>query len=414
MLRIGYHWIVLLISTIAQMSVSLVTQGIPTLGPFFQNEFHLTRAAMGMCIVLINGGAIFVLALAGKAVDRFGEKRVIAIGGTSVGITAIGLAFANSFFSTLTLIFIIGLWYASATPGGSKAIMNWFPRRQRGMAMGIRQTGIPLGGMFAAAVLPYLAVNHGWRLAILAAGFTAIIGSLVFFVFYKEPPEQAEEKPYQDADFRMTTKLVLTDPNFLSVACLSITLAIGQSSVVFYYILYSTEALLLPLFVGSYLLAVAQLAGVWGRILWGVVSDKFFRGKRRVTLMMVLIVGASTTLLLAFLKSNQHLWIIYIVTFLVGFSLIGWNGMFITFVSELGGYDKAGSTVGIALTASQIGYIFGPPLFGLLVDLSGSYCLAWATLSVLFWSSILLFRFIREPIPKGTKKCNDETIFSGL
>jgi sugar phosphate permease len=387
---------------VAQTTASLVTQGIPTLGPFIQKEFNLTRTLLGIIIALINIGSVFTLAVAGKIVDRFGEKLAIGIGGTLVGLTIMGMVFANTIYSVLVLVFISGLWYASATPGGSKAIMIWFPERQRGMAMGIRQTGIPLGGMLAAVILSPLATWYGWRFALFIAGFVAILGSAIWYIFYKEPAEQNRTRNRRISSIGTPLSQILFNPNFICISLFSIALAISQSASISYLILFSMEVLNLSLATGSYLLALTQMAGVLGRIMWGVLSDRCFHGKRQIILAAILLMSAAATLMLAFLSHNSPFWLIVIVIVLMGFSSIGWNGMFITYVSELGGHENTGSAVGLALTASQIGFIVGPPLFGLLVDISNSYRVGWATLSGLLWASLVLFKFFRDPLPAAS------------
>lgn len=393
----NYRWVILLITTVAQTAASLVTQGIPTLGPFFQKEFNMTRALVGTFVVLMNIGSSFTLAMAGKAVDRFGEKRVISLGGILLGLTVMAMICVNTLFFASILLFVLGFWYATATPGGSKAIMTWFSDRQRGMAMGIRQTGVPLGGMLAAIILPPLATGHGWRFALFIAGIVAILGAVACFFFYKEPPEQTRLKYHNISNSKVSTRQLLSDQSFLSVSILSIVLGASQSILISYLILYSMEVLNLPLATGSYLLVAAQVSGFGGRIIWGIISDNCFHGNRRKILMAISQVGAATIFVLAFLTSNSPLWFCGLLAAFSGFSAIGWNGIFITFVSELGGHDNAGSAVGLALTAAQVGYIFGPPLFGLCVDLTGSYRIAWLLLSGLLWTSLILFKFIKEP-----------------
>ncbi|WP_406016109.1 MFS transporter [Streptomyces sp. NBC_00984] len=68
---------------------------------------------------------------------------------------------------------------------------SWFDASRRGLAMGIRQAGLPLGAALASAVLPLLAVAHGWRSTLVAGGLVALLGAAVFMGCYRRPPAQA-------------------------------------------------------------------------------------------------------------------------------------------------------------------------------------------------------------------------------
>lgn len=83
------------------------------------------------------------------------------------------------------------------------------------------------------------------------------------------------------------------------------------------------------------------------------------------------------------LSQSTPLWIIGLMTWVFGFTGVGWNGVFVTMLSEIAGKDQAGTAVGIGLTLLQIGVLTITPTFGFIVDLSGSYDVSWIGLSLL-------------------------------
>jgi MFS family permease len=401
----NYRWVVLLVATVTQTTTSLVTQGVPTLAPFFQEEFFLSRSLVGMVAVSLNIGALLTLAIAGRAVDRFGERWVIGVGGTFIGLMSMGMIFINSFYLLLIIILILGLGISTSTPAGSKSVMTWFPENQRGMAMGIRQTGIPLGGVVAALVLPPVAIGYGWRLALHVAGVFTILGAIIYCIFYKESLARSEERSEKKVSkaLPLSPRLLLANHSFLSVSILSVILVVSQFSIVTYLILFLVETLNYPLILASSLLAAAQLTGVFGRIIWGMISDKFFQGSRKKVLMLITMVSGGMSFSMSLITFNSPVWLVGLVIALIGFSAIGWNGLFITLISELVDQEHAGTAVGLAMTITQVGIILGPPLFGLVVDLTSSYRLAWLGLSGLLWLSLVLFKYIQEPIKERVK-----------
>ena len=89
-------------------------------------------------------------------------------------------------------------------------------------------------------------------------------------------------------------------------------------------------------------------------------------------------------------------WAIYPVLFLLGLGGIGFGGIFLTLVSELGGRHGVGKAVGLAGTVAISGAILGPVAFGHLVDISGSYEWAWLSLAFVAALCVLLLLFVRE------------------
>src|SRR5262249_19096285 len=70
-------------------------------------------------------------------------------------------------------LILTGVFVSAATPAGGKFVLRAFPRTNRALALGVRQTGTPLGGLIAAAALPVIASQWGWRTALIAGGVVA-------------------------------------------------------------------------------------------------------------------------------------------------------------------------------------------------------------------------------------------------
>ena len=400
---INHRWVILFLATLTQTTTAIVAQGVPTLGLFFQNEFQLSRSLVGMVVVSLNIGALFTLTLAGKAVDRFGERKVVLLGGVLIGLLGMGMVFANYIYFLVLIIFLMGFGFATATPGGSKAIRAWFPQEQRGLAMGIRQMGIPLGGTVAALLLPPIAVSFGWRVAMLTAGVFSVGGASLFFLFYKEQLTKNGNGREQEIKNSLPARHLLSNTSFLATSLLSLVLVVSQFSVVTYMILFLTEKLSYSLALSGSLLAAAQFSGAIGRIVLGLASDKYFNGSRKKTLIIITLINATICLLLAFMTGSLPYWLVAMAIIILGFASIGWNGLFVTLVTELVDETQSATAVGLAMTFTQVGIIIGPPLFGLVIDVTDSYSVAWLLLSGMLWASIILFKFIKEPVIKKIK-----------
>ena len=101
-------------------------------------------------------------------------------------------------------------------------------------------------------------------------------------------------------------------------------------------------------------------------------------------------------LIFAFLPQGSPSWLIIPLCLFLGFVAIGWGGLFLTLVGELAGKEHTGMVVGITGPVSLMGNIVGPPLFGHIIDITGSYQIAWQFLAIMAAIAAILLIFVRE------------------
>jgi MFS family permease len=201
---------------------------------------------------------VLCVATAGWAVDAYGEKAVQVVGSLSVGLAAALFALVPFGALALAPLVLAGMGAAAPTPGGSAAVMGWFPPGLRGLAMGIRQTGIPLGGALAAALAPRVADALGWRVAVVAGAACCVLTGLACWLTYREPSGRrpAGRRSPQGLPLRA---LVTRDVALVSVA--GGLLPFAQFALVTYLALYLSQEHGVPLTTGTGLLVAAQLSG---------------------------------------------------------------------------------------------------------------------------------------------------------
>lgn len=390
------RWLALGAALLVQICISTVVLGLPALVPFIQADLGLSHGQVGAFASAINLGTMLTLPLAGLAVDRFGERAVLVAGGIAVGFLAMSVGIPRGFWLPLLLLVLVGVGAATPTPAGSKAIMGWFPLRQRAMAMGIRQTGIPVGGALAALMLPPLAIVWGWRSSLLLAGILAIGAALVVRVAYRaaEGPEPAPGAPPERA---AGARGGLMNRSILFVSLSGAVLGLAQFCLLTYLVLYLRDRWGVPVAVGEMLLLLSNLGGGAGRIGWGIVSDRWFHGSRKHALLLVTLLAAAMSFTLSALPPGSPLVLVAVAAFLFGGTGLGWNGLYVTLVSELSEPGRHGATLGNSMLITYLGIVGAPPLFGLLIDRTHSYQLAWLLLAAVLVFSGLLLLPVREP-----------------
>jgi MFS family permease len=390
------HWYLLLLAVVAQITVSMVTQGVPTLAPFLQTDLDLTRGEVGLFNSALMGGSFVALFLAGWLVDLHGERAALVWGNALVGLSCLVLLGTEGFRTALAVAFLAGIGAAFSTPAGSRTVMRWFPPASRGTAMGLRQTGIPIGGALAAAILPLVALATDWRWAIAATGLANLAAAWWCHRDYPAPAarERAAARALPAYRFR---DLLTRDILLMGLA--GGLLPLGQFALVTYLALFLKEVHAIPVTVSALLLVAAQIAGACGRVSWGAVSDHLFARRRRPALLAAALLSALGSAGLGALPTATPLWVIAVLVPAYAFNAIGWHGCWISLVAEIAGPEKQGRTIGVAMTVMYAGIILLPPLFGYYVDFTHQWRGAWLLLGAGLLAGTALVWAVREPAP---------------
>ncbi len=148
--------------------------------------------------------------------------------------------------------------------------------------------------------------------------------------------------------------------------------------------------------VAAGLLAFCQFAGALGKPLSGLVSDRLLHRRRVPALLAMGALAGLSCVALALVQPGQT-WLLWVVLFALGFGAVGWGGLMGTLAGETGGRDAAGAAAGVSAAFFNVGIFFGPPLFGLIVDQTGSYAPAWWSLAASAAVALVLLLFVREP-----------------
>ena len=145
------------------------------LAPQLRGEYGLSLGEVGAVLSAAWLGAFLTLLPWGLAADRYGDRLVLSLGLLAAGVCLVAAAFAPSFGVLLALLTLSGATGASVNSASGRAVMLWFAPNERGLALGIRQTAIPGGGLIAALALPALASTGGSKGAFpFLAGFSSL------------------------------------------------------------------------------------------------------------------------------------------------------------------------------------------------------------------------------------------------
>jgi len=380
----------------SQIFVSLGGLSIPPLIPFFQPKLGLTYTQVGSIMTFLYIGAMIMSLPAGWLTDTLGIKKMIFLSQVIMGVFVILFSAIGNYLMAILLAFLMGLGYGMVNPPTTKGIMLLVKKGNRGFLMSLKQTGVPIGGAIAAGLLPPLAILFSWRFSFILAGILVILGGFLSYILYHQDREKSfsfnsNPEETSKSDWRKIFKN--KDIIFLSVA--SAFCSMVQIALVTYLILYLRDVKKFDLILASSFLALVNIGGILGRIFWGAVSDRLFKGSRKIVLKLLVSLIFLISLILG-LNIDLPLVILFFVIFIFGLSAIGWNGVYHAFIVELSGKELAGKAIGISLAIVFIGNLSGPIIFGKIIDISGSYNMAWYFLSATMVGAFFLLNRIRE------------------
>lgn len=396
-LALRYRWAILTVAFLAHVVGAAGQFSIQALAPVYQPDLGLTRSQVGLFVAAFYLGMAGISLPAGWLIDLLGGRRILIAAHLVVGLACLLAARLASFQQGLAIFLLEGVAYSFINPVTTVGILRWHPVWERATAMGFKQTGVPVGGVIAATLAVPLALAYSWRTAFAAVGMGNLVLGVLFGLLWGDPPRQGSGVPVRQGVSLRGVRAVLRDRALLALSVAIALYLIGQMSILTYIALYLKEALGYSVLLASASIAAAQIGGSVGRIGWGVVSDRLFGGRRRIVLITIGTASALSAVLLALLpRSSPHL-LVYLIAGLAGVCMVGYQGVYYTYVGELVRPELAGVAIGFSLSITAVAVLVGPPLFGWVVDRTGSYPLAWALLAGTLATGVLLLSRVDEP-----------------
>jgi MFS transporter, ACS family, hexuronate transporter len=376
------RWRLLAILTTSYGAGAFGMLGISPLSPSLVEGLGLTRFQVAFIVPSIYLAGLLFSLPGGRLADRLGVRPAF-LGGLALGAAGLlAAALAPGFLAFLACLFVAGAGWSVVNPTLGKAIMDVFPVRERGIAMGVKQMGLTIGGVISALALPAIAAALGWRYAM---GTCALVVALPVALGW-----------YPLGAFRAGSRTVSPDhlagtgsswwwarrPALVIFFATGFVLGMVQAAVLSYLPLFTIQALGFDKIGAGMLVAASQAGGAVSRLALGAASDRWFTGRRSLWITGTGAVGAAIFGLYAVWPATAPL-TAGLLAFATGVGAYGWVGIFFVISAEAGGPREAGLLSGVAFAAIVLGLLVGPPVFGLLLEAANSYTAAWAVFAAL-------------------------------
>ncbi len=372
-------------------------------------EFGWSRTTISVVFSVARLESGLIGPVEGWAVDRFGPRRLIAVGIPLMGVGYMAMSRVDgllAFFFVYVFMIALGNSLGMSTPI-TASVANWF-NRKRGLAFGIMWSGVGIGGLFVPA-LGWLVETYGWRPAALMVGiFIAVLGVPVAMVMRHRPepygyypdgivPEEVRAAgvsrrpvlPDLSNDFTAREALQTSSFWYLTLSIMARSLVSGGIGLH-----------LVPFFVdlGASSVTAAALAGsvglmsIPGRFGLSALGD--FVNKRYVMVASLALMSVS----IVFMARAQN--VTAVIPILVAFSA-SQGGISVipqSLIADYFGRRSYATIQGFRSTIQMLGIIVGPIISGYVFDTTGSYTIAFLAFSGAALVSMVLVFMARPPV----------------
>jgi MFS family permease len=319
----------------------------------------------------------------GLLAGRFGERLVRGTGLGACGIVTAAAGYADSFQSLILLVGVVGALGTSVNAASGRAVMQWFPAAERGFALGVRQTAIPVGGLISALVLPALSLRDSF----LFLGALCIVGASFGVGVIRDREGATEDDVLEPRGLAATLR-----DHRLWLLCLGSSFyLVAQLAVIGFLVLFLHDERGLTDAAAAGVLAAAQVVAAAMRIGGGRWSDRI---GSRLHPLRVVGVASAVTLAVATAALSAPLALLIPAFVLAGGISMAWNGLSFTAAAEIAGRSRSGAALGMQQSALAAAGAIVPPAFAAVVAAS-SWRIGFAGAAVFPLAGVLLLRPLR-------------------
>jgi len=317
--------------------------------------------------------------VSGTVGDRIGSRRLVGFGMLGVAAACVAFGLTSAAWVFFIAFVLNGFFQSSGWPATCKAMGAWFTARERGTVMGIWSTCYQAGGLAATAVATYLFVHFGWRWAFIGPAILIVAVGLINLLFLPEreparrpdPPSGPDAAPVSQPPPPLTTArapldqeathpapFVLRSPVLWSLGGAYFCLKLIRYSILFWLPYYLNVVLGYTKAQAGYQSISFEVGGIVGSIAVGLISDRYFPGRRRGIAAIMVAALAGALLLYTYVAPLSAV-LNFLGMAMIGFCLFGPDTIIAgAAAQDLGGTRDVAKAAGFINGMGSIGAIF--------------------------------------------------------
>ena len=358
---------------VCRLSLNVVKKPIVDEGVFSETELGII------------GAVLFFTYAVGKFMngflaDRSNINRFMSTGLLVTALVNLCLGFVHSFILFAVLWGISGWFQSMGAASCVVGLSRWFTDKKRGSFYGFWSASHNIGEAMTFIIVASIVSALGWRYGFLGAGLVGLIGALVVWRFFHDTPQSKglpavnapEKKKEMDAleteEFNRAQKAVLRNPAIWILALSSAFMYISRYAVNSWGVFYLQAEKGYSTLDASFIISISSVFGIVGTMFSGVISDRFFGGRRNIPALIFGLMNVFA-LCLFLLVPGVHFWMDALAMILFGLGI----GVLICFLGGLMAVDIAprnasGAALGVVGIASYIGAGLQDVMSGILIE----------------------------------------------
>jgi MFS family permease len=305
----------------------------------------------------------------GAASDRFGTRSVVLIGAVLLGLALTLASRSGSLLEfQLTYGVLVGLAASAFFTPMIAAATAWF-EQNRSLAVSLVSAGMGVAPMTISPFARWLITSYDdWRTAMLIIGILAWVLLLPAALLIREPPPSATPSGTAEVAVSTSVAQALRSPQFIVLAVTFFACCAAHSGPIFHMVSYALLCGIAPMSAVS-IYSVEGLAGLGGRLLFGMLGDRF--GAKAVLIFGLMVQALAIS---AYVFVNR-LGEFYFLAVIFGTAYGGVMPLYAVLAREYFGQRIMGTVFGAATMVSALGMAFGPLIGGWIYDALNAY--AW-------------------------------------
>lgn len=424
-----FRWLVLATIFLTYIVAMADRSNVGAVLPYIQDEFHISNTALGAISSFFFLGYAISQIPAGMLIGKVGTRGIVSAAVLLFSVITFLMGFTTTAIALILLRLLLGILEGPTPVGMTSTINRWFPTKEKGIATGVYIASTQVAPLAVPMIAVAIAEAAGWRAVFHWFAVPGVIMAIVFYLVVRSTPKDSPRvneaeavhiadtgagatparefgsMPLLDRIIRLRDtallsgyKQVLTSWNVWGI-----TLAYFFMNNVLYGMItwvptYLREARGFDAVGMGMIASTPFIGGIIGAVLGGVVSDKVFRGRRKPTALITALMTAIMMACVIVIPQNTPLLVTALI--LTGFFLnIGWSS-FTAYAMNLSEAKTYPFTIAVINSGGNLGGFFAPILVGLLLDMTGSYAIAFSYFVAVLVIGFVLLLSISEIRPR--------------
>lgn len=348
---------------------------LPNMAPAVAADLNIDPTLIGYYTGVLYFASSLGQLSCGSFILRFGAVRM-----SQASLLFMGIALMAGYFGALPVFAaaaaLTGLATSVSTPASSHLLARYSPPNYAPLIFSVKQTGVPVGGLMAGLLVPFLLGWIGWRGTFVACGaFCVIFAIMLQPIRNRFDTDRIPNQSLKPGFIWQNLKQVMASPSLRDLA-LGMFCFVGlQGLFGSYFVTYIAETMGRPLASANYFFSIAMSTAIAARIIWGWVGSALMPARRLVSYLAVVMAVAAVGM--GMIEPGWSDGAIIGIAILFCISAISWHGLMMAEIARLAPTGQVGPVTGACLAFAGAGMMSYPMIYAILVATTGDKSLGF-------------------------------------